>query len=542
MKRSPFGLWPVAALFVLTLGCTAARANDIYIAQTAAGANTGQSCANAFAYTFFNTASNWGTGAGQIGPGTTVHLCGRIANALTAQGSGSSGSPVTILFDSVSKGQISMAALPATGGLVLDGQSYITVDGNNSIGVIQSANNGSPSSLCSGSTYSSDIISKGISAASTRNIEIKNLTIGPVYVHVCTADDSANHSALSPPGPVCISFSGTQGMTIDGNTMHDAAWCLNGGGNNISIHHNAIYNIDHGLGMGIAAASATMTGLYFYNNSVRDATIWDTDDNSFHHDGVHLFAYCSNGSSLCSGSYITSVYIYNNHVYGSWLANTTGALFFEGNIRSAYVFNNYLDGSRFINRFYLLPLEGTNVAVYNNTAVGYSTADSDPSLFLLGGLGSVTENNIFSTANSVIGTGASFFGTPFTVALLAHNIYANGGGNAFVWCPRSGGSCSFLGSGQFSVWESDSGETGSSYSSSAGLNANGTLTPGSPAIAAGVNLYSTCNGQPNPGLGALCYDAAGNPRPASGPWDAGAYNLSSGSVPSPPSSLTTVTH
>src|SRR5215472_17868238 len=54
---------------------------------------------------FFNNAANWGTGPGQIGPGTTVHLCGTFSapigtNILTAQGSGASGNPVTILFES----------------------------------------------------------------------------------------------------------------------------------------------------------------------------------------------------------------------------------------------------------------------------------------------------------------------------------------------------------------------------------------------------------------------------------------------------------
>ena len=39
----------------------------------------------------------------------------------------------------------------------------------------------------------------------------------------------------------------------------------------------------------------------------------------------------------------------------------------------------------------------------------------------------------------------------------------------------------------------------------------------------GSNLYSSCNGQPNPGLGALCYDLAGFARPTSAAWDMGAY-------------------
>jgi hypothetical protein len=52
------------------------------------------------------------------------------------------------------------------------------------------------------------------------------------------------------------------------------------------------------------------------------------------------------------------------------------------------------------------------------------------------------------------------------------------------------------------------------------------LQSGSPAIAAGTNLYGTCFGQPNPGLGALCFDKDGIARPSTGAWDIGAYQYS----------------
>src|SRR5579863_1276929 len=93
------------AILALTLGCGAARANDIYIAQIAAGSLNGSSCANAFAYGFFNAAANWGAGSNQIGAGTTVHLCGTFTDSLngtllTAYGSGATGNPITIQFES----------------------------------------------------------------------------------------------------------------------------------------------------------------------------------------------------------------------------------------------------------------------------------------------------------------------------------------------------------------------------------------------------------------------------------------------------------
>ncbi len=65
-----------------------AYAEDIYIAQTAKGADNGTSAANAHAWTWFNSGINWtalsGTD-GKIGPGDTVHLTGTITNQLVIQ-------------------------------------------------------------------------------------------------------------------------------------------------------------------------------------------------------------------------------------------------------------------------------------------------------------------------------------------------------------------------------------------------------------------------------------------------------------------------
>jgi hypothetical protein len=528
------------ATVILTIACGVARgsATNIYIAQSAAGSANGSSCANSYAYSFFNASANWGTGTSQIGPGTTVHLCGTLTNALVAQGSGSSGSPVTILFDSATSGQISMPAIPSTGAIVLSNHSYFTVNGGN-VGVIQSTNNGSSASLCSGSPYTNNVMSVGIAAASSSYITVENLTIGPLYIHVCTNDDSTNNSVLSPPGPVCVSYVGTSNLVVTGNTMHDVGWCLNGGGNNLSFYNNVIYNMDHGVGMGLSAASGSMSGISFYNNTLYGANVWDTNDNSFHHDGFHVFAYCANGSSYCSSTYITGVYVYNNTFEGQWGNNVNAHVFFEENIQSAYVFNNFFNGANMVSwGVALLDAQGTNISSFNNTLVGFSTANSFPSPFAVVGAGSVAKNNVIASANSLIGTANnSWESSTYT---LANNIFANGGSNSFVWCPPSGSGCSFYASSQFSQWETSSGEVSSSYSSSAGLNANGTLATGSPAIAAGANLYSTCSGQPNPGLGALCYDATGSPRPSTGAWDAGAYNSSSSTPPAPPTQLSAV--
>src|SRR5271167_3518712 len=56
------------------LFASTASANDVYISQNGNGG--GSSCSDTQSATYFNTPGNWGSGGNQIGPGTTVHVCG----------------------------------------------------------------------------------------------------------------------------------------------------------------------------------------------------------------------------------------------------------------------------------------------------------------------------------------------------------------------------------------------------------------------------------------------------------------------------------
>jgi len=148
MKRCLLGL-----LFTLLLALPAsASLTNVYIAQSSAGSADGTSCANAYAVTFFNTSGNWGSGSSQIGPGTTVHLCGTFtfsagATALTFNGSGTSGNPITLLWES---GAVLQAPYfsAATFGINGNGASYVVINGGTN-GVIQNTANGT-SQRCRG--------------------------------------------------------------------------------------------------------------------------------------------------------------------------------------------------------------------------------------------------------------------------------------------------------------------------------------------------------------------------------------------------------
>ena len=129
----------IKLLLSLLLAATAlAYAEDIYIAQTAKGADSGTSAANAHAWTWFNSGINWtalsGTD-GRIGPGDTVHLTGVISNQLQIMGSGTPGNRITIKFDPGSV--MEHPTWTGTGAIYGSGVHDITIEGKNSAPVKQ---------------------------------------------------------------------------------------------------------------------------------------------------------------------------------------------------------------------------------------------------------------------------------------------------------------------------------------------------------------------------------------------------------------------
>src|SRR5258708_2562655 len=87
---------PARLVFLVLAISAPAMGEGVYVSQS--GAGDGASCASPRSASWFNTASSWATPkqAGKIGPGDKVYLCGAFVTSLSLQGSGSSGSPVTV--------------------------------------------------------------------------------------------------------------------------------------------------------------------------------------------------------------------------------------------------------------------------------------------------------------------------------------------------------------------------------------------------------------------------------------------------------------
>jgi hypothetical protein len=492
------------ALSLVFAASARAAIPTVYIAQTAQGSGAGDSCANARAVSFFNTSGNWGSGTAQIGPGTTVHLCGTFTSQLTAQGNGASGNPITVLFEAGAK--ISLPVCDSSNGcLSVAGRSYVVVDGGSN-GVIENTANGS------GLAHKQKSI--GILLNSFSNGEIKNLTIQNIYVHSSASDTTD----LDPPDGGIVGAA-LNNVAIHDNTIHDCHWCINyqfgSSASGLSIYNNNIYNTDHGIAVG-GYGGGTVTTTKIYGNHIHDYVNWDTTASVYHHDGIHVY---TNGGSTVDG-----IDIYNNLFDGDVGAHQLTAHIYlerDGNdVKNGRVFNNIALPSPNNRPNFGIFAFGSSPGhqIYNNT-IGCGSTSGNVYGMLFEGSTALVKNNVLYNCYSGIGY---YSANPSLT--LDYNLYS---GNSDVgYYIYSATDFATL-----SAWRSATGQESHSQTGSSNLDSTGHPQSGSAAIGVGANLTSL-------GIAALNTDRAGVARPASGAWDAGAYQ--SGSTP-PSSTITGVT-
>jgi hypothetical protein len=500
-----------AILFATTLLPAYGAIKDTYIAQNAAGAGNGSSCSSAFAYTFFNSTGNWGSGSSQIGPGTTVHLCGTISAQLTLLGDGSSGNPLTVLFETGAKLSI---ASGYSNGFIYGGasRSFIIIDGGAN-GVIESTNNGSSP------TYPNQVDAGGVYFPICNHCEIKNLTVSNLFVKN-TADGQGGGDAIDI-------HSGSNNL-IHNNTIHDTQiGIIHNFGNDTStqsgdsIYSNTIYHFNHAIAVGDASTNSTFDGLLVYGNNLYDPVNWDDlATNAFHHNGVFVF-------SNNAGNHYTNLRIYNNYIHGDFGQRETGHIFLdnEDNATSTYtgtlIFNNLLVDDSATNgpsNGLIITkdnLGGSTVGIYNNTM--YFTTNVGSRCTMNQGAALTLKNN----ANYQCGDALYISGGTVSSS-TDHNNYTS--------------VTQINGNSTLSAWQTTCSCDSHSFTTALNINVS-TYIPnmGSPLISAGVNLTSL-------GVVALDSDKGGVTRPSSTAWDVGAYQLgsSAGSTSNPPSALTII--
>lgn len=499
--------------------CSNASAADIYFAQASAGSNNGTNCANAFSVGRFNTAdSNWTSG-------NILHLCGTwtgttSTNLLTTQGAGTSGHPITILFES---GAILNApawgtfSTNPTGGAIVVQNQWITVDlGSN--GLIENTRNGTTGASCPGGACNIHVVSAGIYVvASNVVVQASGGQIGPIFTRTPCAvstEDAANYGVFidgNNGGALTnITVQGVIGVDV-GNTL--TASVGSSGISNIAFLNNTLSRASAEIVVAAGGGAGTASNITISGNNIFDNYVWwDPADND-HLNGMHLFA-------AAGGAALTGVSVNGNYVHGDFGGTTCGG---GGSHTTALIFIESTGGGT-----------DTNPLIFNNLLV--SGSGDDPSDGLLnpgdsGTTGAQIYNNTFVGANDGSGycmiIDGSFTAKNNICSGLSYAIYIGGAGvsqitasNNNLFFQNSNGFNAGSGPISFASWRALSGnpDANSLNGSDPILNSNGTLRAGSPAIGVGANLTSLT-------ITNLDSDKAGIARPSAAPWDVGAYQF-----------------
>jgi hypothetical protein len=491
---------------------------------------------------WFNNSSNWGSGSNQIGPGTTVTVCGNFtaaagATEFTFRGSGTSGNPIILLFDTGAT--LSAPYWSGSNGAInISGLSYVTVDGQNT-GIIQNTGNGDG--------LANRQISMGISGKACNNCTVENLTIANIYIALKNYSNPLGGSATQMNA---IYMTGSN-WTLSGNTIHDCGWCIyipyGPGDTNYQLSSNDIYNWDHAIMFAAPGAiSCAAPCLLLHDNQIHDNINWETSGCVYHLDGLHTFG--------TSGSSMDGVYIYNNYFFGSLSGGcSSGFIFIEGggsstpsNLKNLYFWNNVGDAteadSANANGWFGLFSASASMTVVNNTLLYNNTNDMTECYAIGGATGGNVVNNLTFENNVVNGCNLAIYIPELTgTTTIDQNFYGDAcsfSNNCFVWKGTF--------EGKLSAWRSacncDSLSLVSTFLGAL-LNSDGSPQAGSPVIGVGNNLSSMATGN----LASLKNDTSkGNTRtpiarPQTGPWDIGAYLYSIGGTrPNPPTGLTAI--
>jgi len=532
------GARALVCLFVLVIvvfgfgpAALAAAGNNIFITQNAMGAGNGADCADALSASWFNNSANWGSGANQIGPGTTVHICGTITapvggSALSLQGGGSSRSPVTIVFESGAilqsarfGGASDGSCRPCNGGIDVNGFSYVTIDGNKT-GIIQNTANGMG---MANHDQSLGIYLKG------SNLIVRNLTIKNIFMNKGSGSGSTDSSGQST-ADIRVD-SGSTAIELSGNTLLNSRAGIWSDTTGTVKYHNNILD-DHAWQIAISGSNGAVQDIY--DNDIGTYVNWAFPTVTYHTDGIIGYG---------NPNAVITMNIYNNYFHGDLgLGSPTGFVFCTyggpGSGSKCNIFNNVLVGLG-------------SMAVGHDALMYFHSSDGHPlgphlianNTFVGGGFqiemdGDTTtkytiKNNIFQGDAG----GDTFFyhsetnSQPWNTITVNNNLYFSGraaggwnwNGQVFAtitsWksgCLRGGGECD-------------------STSSTADpmLDPIFHLQAGSPSIGLGANMS-------NLGYASLNADKLGVLRSPTLAWDAGAYTFRTTASFPPPTGLTAI--
>ena len=503
------GTW--VSVMLLCLVPMAAWAEDLYVGQADAGVADGSNCANQHSVTWFNTAGNWGVGAGKISAGDTAHLCGTITtNQLIVQDSGTAGNVITILFETGA--EIAPTECSSTGCMKVSSRSYIVIDGGTPCGWIQYAN-----VTCNGKLYATTVqpltSQAGITIEGCSFCEVRNLQVGPLYqieAYVPGAGSAAFISSIKlSVGPATNTT-----LKIHHNVFSDAADVVSYipavDDNGLEFYNNYSYRVNKTVVLANSTNGVNLLAANIHDNHFGETANWDRNVPSqcsgLHHSAIHAFTTDVAGTATNSG-----IHFHHNFVDGLWGDCITSFVFYEGSgdrNHDNYVYTNLFAGSATVVSIGRVAVDGdgANYVLSNTmlcqgpTDVGYGPTGVSTSITF--------KNNIAHNCTTETSTTVGI-----TITEWDYNIYDGCASACWhrstpnVWENTLAGWQTYCACDSHSLYDASS-----SYIA---VNSDGTLQASSPARGAGNNLTSL-------GIAALNTDYRGMGRPASGAWDMGA--------------------
>jgi hypothetical protein len=472
-------------------------AQNIYIAQNASGLGTGINASNAYGMTWLTASGNWGSGAGQVGPGVTVHLVAAIATDFAIQGSGTAGNPITIKFEPGA--YLSTPCQADLGnGIIANGQKYIVIDGGGT-------NNGAI--FCSGNGYglANGHTTAGVSLLNCSYVTVQNLAVTNLYVPVSGQANVANGLGVWIDDN---NGSGCNGIVISNCLFHDEAQgvAIQYGQNfsNILVTDCTMYNNNWNVSAGDGGFGAALYGLTVSHCWFHDWNSWNTPSGYLHHNGCYVWA--------VSGGMMTNVTFADNIVGpGFGGSQQTGGFYCNFNVTNLLVYNNIInasDGSYSGNAYITLGMNGeyaSSIGIFNNTIIGDGAGTGIGFGISVAGITPIFQvsNNLIEGVYTAISLG---YFTQQTIEedynLICNVPYAN----MLTWGNGQ------MGQATVAQWQA-SGTDAHLVQGNPNLNSSFAPQANSAAIGAGANLSSV-----------FTTDFNGNPRPSgTTAWDIGAF-------------------
>lgn len=376
----------VKYFLLLVLLAAPVFAEDIYVAQTAAGADNGTSCANAKSINWFTNYTSWTAGGGIVGAGDTVHVCGLVSNTVICWNGGSAGSPLTI---SGEPGQKWIApTFPFTFVIYIGSASYITLSNV----WIECTSNG----LGLGFTN----LFNAVIADGGSHLVVDRCVITNTYVRTPGGSET-NTGATSPTG---IRFQNGSDWIVRHSVLYQVGEAgIAFGRLNAAVYtnwladSNIVYGANHGI-QGYDNTDSKVFGVYIRGNRIDGSYVWDGTGGVpefYHHNGIYFWA-DNNGSAmgrmdisgnnigpkmgtgpqttseifvsaLGFGAYGSNIVIYNNQLNSTngYQCNNAHSLIW-GVFKEVKYYNNSIYAASTGDGIRLICGAGSDIAVYNN--------------------------------------------------------------------------------------------------------------------------------------------------------------------------------